>query len=85
MSNQICISCGNKAKYNCLNCNRPICGRCRSKQKKIKDESLLSLIGSTADSLYYRPAGLCKDCRPIVLMKRGIDTYFKLIDIIRIN
>jgi len=45
-----CSNCSATAKYTCTNCEKPLCGRCRSRKKK----NVLSNI--------IVPAGLCKQC-----------------------
>jgi hypothetical protein len=45
-----CSNCGATARYTCINCEKPLCGRCRSRKKK----SVLSNV--------IIPSGLCKKC-----------------------
>jgi hypothetical protein len=45
-----CSNCGVKAKFGCSSCEKPLCGRCISREKK---DPLNNII---------IPAGLCKDC-----------------------
>lgn len=45
-----CSNCGVKAKFGCSSCEKPLCGRCISREKK----DLLDNI--------VIPAGLCKEC-----------------------
>lgn len=46
----VCLNCGATAKFSCNNCGRPLCGRCRSREKK----DLVSKV--------VLPAGLCNSC-----------------------
>ncbi len=46
----ICLNCGATAKFTCNECGRPLCGRCRSRDKK----DLVSKV--------VLPAGLCNTC-----------------------
>lgn len=46
----ICLNCGATARYSCKECGQPLCGRCRSREKK----DLVSKL--------ILPAGLCKSC-----------------------
>ena len=50
----ICANCGVRASYECEKCGKPLCGRCRSREKK---EILSNIVVH---------AGLCKEC----VMKR---------------
>ena len=45
-----CSKCGAVAKYSCRSCGNPLCGRCRSREKK--DVITNAVI----------PSGLCKRC-----------------------
>jgi hypothetical protein len=45
-----CINCGVKAKYGCSSCEKPLCGRCISREKKDLLDNIII------------PAGLCKEC-----------------------
>ena len=46
----LCLNCGVTAKFACDECGKPLCGRCRSREKK----DLVSKI--------VLPAGLCNSC-----------------------
>jgi len=46
----LCLNCGVTAKFACDECEKPLCGRCRSREKK----DLVSKI--------VLPAGLCNSC-----------------------
>ena len=46
----ICLNCGATAKFSCNECGKPLCGRCRSREKK----DLVSNV--------VLPAGLCNSC-----------------------
>ncbi len=46
----LCLNCGATAKFACDECKKPLCGRCRSREKK----DLVSKI--------VLPAGLCNSC-----------------------
>lgn len=46
----LCLNCGATAKFACDECGKPLCGRCRSREKK----NLVSKI--------VLPAGLCNSC-----------------------
>ena len=45
-----CSNCGVKAKFACSLCEKPLCGRCISREKKDLMNNILI------------PAGLCKEC-----------------------
>ncbi|NPD88577.1 MAG: hypothetical protein HGN29_07625 [Asgard group archaeon] len=45
-----CSNCGVKAKYGCSSCEKPLCGRCISREKKDLLDNIII------------PAGLCKEC-----------------------
>ena len=45
-----CHNCGVKAKFACSLCEKPLCGRCISREKKDLMNNILI------------PAGLCKEC-----------------------
>lgn len=46
----ICLNCGATAKFTCDECGKPLCGRCRSREKK---DLVTNVI---------LPAGLCNTC-----------------------
>ncbi|MHA1202876.1 MAG: hypothetical protein ACTSQ4_10180 [Candidatus Heimdallarchaeaceae archaeon] len=46
----ICLNCGAAAKFTCKECEKPICGRCRSREK----QDLVSNV--------VLPSGLCNSC-----------------------
>ena len=45
-----CLNCGATAKFACEECAKPLCGRCRSREKK----DLVSKV--------VLPSGLCNGC-----------------------
>ena len=50
MYESACSNCGAKAKFGCSSCEKPLCGRCISRQKKDLLDNIIV------------PAGLCKNC-----------------------
>ncbi|MCE7742559.1 MAG: hypothetical protein GOP50_08880 [Candidatus Heimdallarchaeota archaeon] len=46
----ICLNCGATARFSCEECEKPLCGRCISREKK----DLVSKV--------VLPAGLCNSC-----------------------
>lgn len=46
----LCLNCGATAKFTCKECEKPLCGRCISREKK-------DLVNKVV-----LPAGLCNSC-----------------------
>ena len=46
----ICLNCGATAKFSCSECEKPLCGRCISREKK---DVVTKVV---------LPAGLCRSC-----------------------
>jgi hypothetical protein len=46
----LCLNCGATAKFTCKECDKPLCGRCISREKK----DLVTKV--------VFPAGLCSSC-----------------------
>ena len=45
-----CSKCGAIARFSCRECGKPLCGRCRTKEKKGIVENITN------------PEGLCREC-----------------------
>ncbi len=67
-----CQNCGNRARFRCIHCHIPLCERCRSRWK-IGSNLIQGVIAN-----YFKPAGLCKTCRSIVIIGRSIHTTMKV-------